>query len=29
MNCYVDPKGLMYLTDQNGGLYILQYEGQL
>jgi hypothetical protein len=26
-DCYVDPNGLMYLTDQNGGLYILQYEG--
>jgi hypothetical protein len=29
MDCYVDPAGLMYLTDQNGGLYILQYEGEL
>ena len=28
-DCYVDPNGLMYLTDQNAGLYILQYEGQL
>jgi hypothetical protein len=24
---YVDPNGLMYLTDTNAGLYILQYEG--
>ena len=29
MDCYVDPNGLMYLTDQNSGLYILQYEGDL
>lgn len=29
MDCYVDPTGLMYLTDQNDGLYILQYEGPL
>ena len=29
MDCYVDPTGLMYLTDQNAGLYILQYQGQL
>ena len=26
-DCYVDPNGLMFLTDQNAGLYILQYEG--
>ena len=24
---YVDPNGIMYLTDTNAGLYILQYEG--
>jgi hypothetical protein len=24
---FVDPQGLMYLTDTNAGLYILQYEG--
>ena len=24
---YVAPDGLMYLTDTNAGLYILQYEG--
>lgn len=29
MDCYVDPTGLMYLTDQNDGLTILQYEGAL
>ncbi len=29
MDCYVDPNGLMYLTDQNDGLYILQYDGDL
>ncbi len=28
-DCYVDRNGLMFLTDQNAGLYILQYEGQL
>jgi hypothetical protein len=26
-DCYVDPNGLMYLTDTNAGLHILQYEG--
>ena len=26
-DCYVDRNGLMYLTDQNAGLNILQYEG--
>jgi hypothetical protein len=25
---FVDPDGLMYLTDTNAGLYILQYEGK-
>jgi hypothetical protein len=25
---YVDPNGVMYLTDTNAGLYILQYEGK-
>ena len=25
---FVDPGGLMYLTDTNAGLYILQYEGK-
>ena len=24
---FVDPNGVMYLTDTNAGLYILQYEG--
>jgi hypothetical protein len=24
---FVDKEGLMYLTDTNAGLYILQYEG--
>ncbi len=24
---YVDPNGVMYMTDTNAGLYILQYEG--
>lgn len=24
---FVDPQGIMYLTDTNAGLYILQYEG--
>jgi hypothetical protein len=26
-DCYVDPNGLMYLTDTNAGLHILQFEG--
>jgi len=26
-DCYVDRNGLMYLTDQNAGLNILQFEG--
>ena len=26
-DCYVDRNGLMYLTDPNAGLNILQYEG--
>jgi len=25
---YVDPNGVMYMTDTNAGLYILQYEGK-
>ena len=25
---FVDPDGIMYLTDTNAGLYILQYEGR-
>ena len=25
---FVDSNGLMYLTDTNAGLYILQYEGK-
>lgn len=28
-DCYVDKQGLMYLTDSNAGLHILQYEGPL
>jgi hypothetical protein len=27
-DCYVDPNGVMFLTDQNAGLYILQSDGQ-
>jgi hypothetical protein len=26
-DCYVDARGVMYLTDSNAGLYILQFEG--
>jgi hypothetical protein len=26
-DCYVDPNGLMYLTDSNAGLNILEFEG--
>jgi hypothetical protein len=26
-DCYVDPQGVMYLTDTNAGLNILQFEG--
>jgi hypothetical protein len=26
-DCYVDPNGVMYLTDPNAGLNILQFEG--
>ena len=26
-DCYVDPQGIMYLTDSNAGLYILQFDG--
>ena len=26
-DCYVDRNGLMYLTDPNAGLNILQFEG--
>ena len=26
-DCYVDRNGLMYLTDPNAGLYILQFDG--
>ena len=26
-DCYVDPNGLMYLTDTNAGLNVLQFEG--
>ncbi len=26
-DCYVDRQGVMYLTDSNAGLYILQFEG--
>ena len=28
-DCYVDRSGLMYLTDPNAGLNILQFEGKL
>ena len=26
-DCLVDAQGVMYLTDNNAGLYILQFEG--
>jgi hypothetical protein len=26
-DCYVDPNGLVYLTDTNAGLHILEFEG--
>ena len=26
-DCFVDAQGVMYLTDNNAGLYILQFEG--
>ena len=26
-DCFVDAQGVMYLTDSNAGLYILQFEG--
>ena len=26
-DCFVDAHGVMYLTDNNAGLYILQFEG--
>jgi hypothetical protein len=26
-NCFVYAQGVMYLTDNNAGLYILQFEG--
>jgi len=26
-DCYVDPNGVMYLTDTNAGLHILQFTG--
>ena len=26
-DCFVDAQGVMYLTDNNFGLYILQVEG--
>ena len=26
-DCYVTPEGLMYVTDWNAGLHVLQYEG--
>ena len=25
---FVNPDGIMYMTDYNAGLYILQYEGE-
>ena len=29
MTCdvYVTPEGLMYVSDWNGGLHVMQYEG--
>ena len=26
-DCFVDAQGVMYVTDSNAGLYILQFEG--
>jgi hypothetical protein len=26
---YVDPQGLLYLTDYNAGLYILEFKGDI
>ena len=26
-DCFVDPQGVMYLTDSNAGLNILQFDG--
>ena len=26
-DCFVDAQGVMYLTDNNAGLYVLQFEG--
>ncbi len=26
-DCYVDPQGVVYITDSNAGLYIAQFEG--
>ena len=26
-DCFVDAQGVMFLTDNNAGLYILQFEG--
>jgi len=26
-DCFVDAQGVMYLTDNSAGLYILQFEG--
>ena len=26
-DCFVDKQGMMYLTDSNAGLYILQFDG--
>jgi hypothetical protein len=26
-DCYVDTNGLMYVTDSNGGLNILEFKG--
>jgi hypothetical protein len=27
-DCFVDKEGVMYVTDSNAGLYILQFEGR-
>ena len=27
-DCFVDKNGVMYVTDNNAGLYILQFEGK-
>jgi hypothetical protein len=26
-DCFVDAQGMMYVTDTNAGLYVLQFDG--